>query len=79
MCIYMYNLSRKHRERLRIQRHAVTGQMHAVSDEFRALCLLLMVSGSFVACWLPVAISVFFADLAKNPVQFYRIFNLLLP
>ena len=53
--------------------------MHAVSDEFRALSSLPMVSGSFVACWLPVAISVFFADLAKNPVQFYHIFSFITP
>ena len=47
MCVYMYNLSRKHRERLRIQTYAVTGQMNATSDEFRALRSLLIVTGSF--------------------------------
>ena len=77
MCVYMYNLSRKHRERLRIQRYAVTGQMNATSDEFRALRSLLIVTGSLVACWLPVAIAVFFVDSARNPAQFYRVFSFI--
>lgn len=79
MCMYMYNLSRKHRERLRIQRHAITGQMNAVSDEFRALRSLLMVAGSFVACWLPATIALFFVDLTRNPAQFYRFFSFITP
>lgn len=79
MCMYMYNLSREHRKRLRIQRYAVTGQMNATSDEFRALRSLLMVAGSFVACWMPSTIALFFVDLARDPVQFYRFFSFIAP
>ena len=52
--------------------HAVIGQIQATSDELRALRSLFMVAGSFLACWLPVTIAVFFTDVARDPIQYYR-------
>ena len=79
MCMYMYHLSKKHKQHLTIQRYAVTGQMNATSDEFRALCSLFMVAASFVACWLPLTIVAFFLDPERNPVQVYRVFSFMTP
>ena len=79
MCMYMYHLSKKHKQHLMIQRYAVTGQMNAISDEFRALRSLLMVAASFVACWLPLTIAAFFLDPERNPVQVYRVFSFMTP
>jgi Ca2+/Na+ antiporter len=60
MYVYMYNLGRKHSKRLKQQMHAITGQTHATSNEFRALTSLFMIAGSFAACWLPVTTAAFF-------------------
>ena len=71
MHAYMYKLARKHRKNLKQQAFAVTGQVQAKSDEFKALRSLFMITGSFAACWLPLAIQPFVYD--KTATQF-RVF-----
>ena len=72
MYMYMYNLGRKHRKQLARQAYAVTGQIQAKFDEFRALRSLFMIAGTFAVCWLPVTVAAFFLDRTKNPFQFFR-------
>jgi hypothetical protein len=79
MHAYMYKLARKHRQQLRQQAFAVTGQTQARSDEFKALRSLFMIAGSFAACWLPIAIQPLVYDTNADPVQGLRIFLFLCP
>lgn len=74
MCVYMYNLGRKHKKELAQQTFAVTGQKQATSQEIRALSSLFMIAGSFVVCWLPATIAAFFINRVEGPTQFYRAF-----
>ena len=72
MYMYMYNLGRKHRKHLARQAFAVTGQIQAKFDEFRALRSLFLIAGTFALFWLPVTVAAFFIDVKKDPFQFYR-------
>ena len=79
MYIYMYNLGRKHRERLAKQAFAVTGQVQAKFHEFRGLRSLFMIAGSFVVFWSPLTVITFLTDVRKNPVFFYRAYVFTTP
>ncbi len=68
----MYNLGRKHRRHLAQQVFAVTGQIQARSDEFRALRSLFMITGTFAASWLPVSIEPFFENEMGGRIHYYR-------
>ena len=72
MCVYMYHLGRKHAKRLAQQAYAVIGQLQVASHEFRTLRSLVMITGSFGACWLPVTIAVIINNGERDPAQFYR-------
>ena len=72
MYMYMYNLGRKYRKNLERQAYAVTGQMQAKFDEFRALRPLFMIAETFAIFWAPVTIAAFMMDVRKDPFQFYR-------
>ena len=73
MCIYMYNLGRKHRRQLARQAFAVTGQIQARSDEFRALRSVFMITGTFAASWLPISIEPFFENEMGGRIHYCRI------
>ena len=62
----MYNLSRKHRKDLARQAHAVTGQIQARIDDFRALRSLFMIAGTFVIFWSPMTVVSFLTDVKKK-------------
>ena len=79
MCVYMYVLSRKHRKEIARQVYAVTGQVLSMSDEFRSLRSLLMISGSFAACLLPVTVASFFVDKFTDPVRYFRAVSFTAP
>ena len=79
MYIYMYNLGRKHRERLAKQAFAVTGQVQAKFHEFRGLRSLFMIVGSFVVFWSPLTVITFLTDVKKNPIFFYRAYVFTTP
>ena len=72
MYMYMYYLGRKHRKKLARQAYAVTGQVQAKFEEFRALRSLFMIAGTFALCWLPVTVAAFLIDVRRDPFQFYR-------
>ena len=72
MYMYMYFLGRKHRKKLVRQAYAVTGQVQAKFEEFRALRSLFMIAGTFALFWLPVTIATFFINVRRDPFQFYR-------
>ena len=68
----MYYLDRKHRKKLARQAYAVTGQVQAKFEEFRALRSLFMIAGTFALCWLPMTVATFLIDVRRDPFQFYR-------
>ena len=72
MHVYMYKLGRKHRRQLAQQAFAVTGQIQARSDEFKALRSLFMITGSFAACWLPLTIEAFFEHEMGGRIHYHR-------
>ena len=79
MYLYMYTLARKHRGQVAKLKHAVTGQMKTSSEEFKALCSLGLVAGSFAVCWLPMTIGFFFTNRNTDPNKFYRTFTFTAP
>ena len=79
MYVYMYILARRQKEKLSKQNNAITGQLQSSVDEFKALRTLLLVAGSFAACWSPMTIGFFFTDRYKSPKTFYRTFNFTAP
>ena len=72
MYIYMYYLGRKHRKKLARQAYAVTGQVQAKFEEFRALRSLFVIAGTFSLFWSPVTVAAFFINVRRDPFQFYR-------
>ncbi len=73
MHVYMYKLGKKHRRQLARQAFAVTGQIQARSDEFRALRSLFMITGTFAASWLPISIEPFFENEMGGRIHYCRI------